>query len=246
MSKALTTTPKGDKPATLKQFDTARRHATEITNLGRRAAHVSVLLGHELNRLKAELGAGHGGDRKSSSQVANLIPWPELVAQQTGLSYDTCQRCMKVATGAKKQLAILTAADVLKKPLSALPAKRQEEVVAAISKATDGMTMAQLMIEFGAWKEPKSKAPPKGGKSPKNDFKGGASNRTTDLDPEAMRELALQNGNTLRDIIQGGSWEYLNDDELAALDAMIDGWKVQTAALIKSREDAAAKGGKAR
>jgi hypothetical protein len=246
MSKALTTittTPQGItiKGEPMKAFDTARKHVANILELGRRAAHTSLLLGHELNRLKVEAGAKHGGDRKSSSQTANLIPWDELVEAQTGLSYDTCQRCMKLAEAAKKHIPLLTAEDVLNKPFSALPEQRQKQVIKTLEKAADGRSMSQMMLDFGAWKEKKAKAPPAGGKSAKNDFKGGAHNRGDDLDPAVLRSTALENMTSIRDMRQGGTWQHLDDDELSAQHNQLEGWLHDIALLIKTRKDAEAR-----
>jgi len=250
MSKALTTitTPQGItiKGEPIKAFDTARKHVANIIEHGRRATHESILLGHELLRLKGELGIKAGRPSEKLPQSAVIIPWADMVEGQTGLSIDTCDRCMKLAEACKKNIPILTQADVLNKPFTALPEARQKEVVKALEKAADGRSMSQMMLDFGAWKEKKAKAPPAGGKSAKNDFKGGAHNRGDDLDPAVLRSTALENMTSIRDMRQGGTWQHLNDDELSAQHNQLEGWLHDIALLIKTRRDAEArvKGGK--
>lgn len=232
-----------EKPELMKEFEPARRHVENIREAGRRASHESILLGHELNRLKLELGV-KAGRPKQLPQSAVIKPWATLVEEQTGLSIDTCDRCMQLAAGAKKHIPILMAGDVLKTPFSALPESRQTEVSKALEKAADGRSMAQMMLDFGVWKEKKSKAPPPGGKSAKNDFKGGASNRVGELDPELMRQTALENGNALRDMIDGDSWRHLLDDELNAWHAMLERAAKAAEEVIKTRQAAELKAGR--
>lgn len=249
-----------ETPALMKEFETARRHVQAIREHGRRAAHESILLGQELNRLKLQLGTKRGGDHKSAeskSQSATLIPWRELVAQETGLSYDTCDRCMTLASAARKHIPVLTAGDVLKSPFHKLPAVRQAEVVKALEKAADGRSMAQMMFDFGAWKEKKKNTPPPGGKSAKNDFKGGASTRYAENEGNdeaemftAMRDLAKEHH--IPDIIamrDGNAWQCLDEDDATHLTNELTKWlellkqhasERQTAAL-KAKSGAAKK-----
>lgn len=223
----------------------------------RRAAHESILLGQELNRLKLELGTKRGGDHKSAESKCSsstLIPWKELVAQETGLSYETCNHCMTLASSAKKFIPVLTAGDVMKSPFHSLPAVRQAEVVKALEKAADGRSMAQMMFDFGAWKEKKKNTPPPGGKSAKNDFKGGAKTRYADgaeddeaVMYEAKRDLAKEHHIpyiiAMRD---GGAWMCLDEADAVILTNVLDQWLTRLKQHATDRQTAVlkAKGGK--
>lgn len=239
-------------------FAPARAHVAELRELGRRANHVSILLGAELNRLKKELGVQRGGDR-AKPQNAALPPWKDIVEAQTGLSIDTCDRLMKLAEAGKKHIPVLTAADVVEKPFAALPEARQVEVKKAIAKVADAGTMHQLMLDFGVIPPPKKvNLPPPGGKSPKNDFKGGADTRAkataeggATAKIEHLRELArdehLHGGAGVISMREGGAWKYLEDADLVALENALQAWAADVGALIKERKEAelrAAKGSK--
>lgn len=221
------------KPAPMKEFDAARKHVENIREFGRRASHESILLGHELNRLKLEVGAKHGGDRKSSSQTANLIRWDDLVAEQTGLSYDTCNRCMQLATAAKKHIPVLTSSDVLKKPFNALPEARQAEVVKALEKAADGRSMTQLMFDFGAWKEKGKHAPPKPTKASAAKRAENAGNET--LTAAQLMEAAKEDRDALHDMRLGAAWKALDTADLADLENLLNAYAADVAAELKTR-----------
>lgn len=231
-------------------FAPARAYVAEIVQLGRRANHLSVLLGHELNRVKKELGERRGGNRsKQSTQPANFAPWEQMVVKETGLSYDTCNRCMKLAEAGKKFIPLLGAEDVISTPFLQLPEARQKEVTKAIQKVVDLQTMTQLMLDFGVAKPKKSNMPPKGGKSAKNEFKGGAANRDQEESDGASYEsrqiLARDehlNGEAgviaMRD---GEAWRCLEDADLAALDNALDLWRTAIAAEANTRKTEAEK-----
>lgn len=227
-----------DAAKPMKEFDTARRHVESIRELGRRAAHTSILLGHELLRLKAELGIKRGGDMKSGSkpQTAVLIPWQQLVEQQTGLSIDTCDRCMQLAQAAKKHIPLLTANDVMKTPFSALPQARQTEVIRTLEKAADGQSMTQLMFQFGAWKEKKKAAPPKATKETAKKRTNNAADEA--LQVENLRTAAKEMVDNLGTYLAafGECKQVLDLDELAAWENAADAIKAAAAAEIKRRK----------
>lgn len=244
MSKIIQSPPKGgstkhEKPALLKEFDAARRHAVAILEHARRAAHESILLGHELNRLKLELGIQRGGDRKSAGikdADANLIPWGDLVFQQTGVSYDTCQRCMHLATAAKKHIPILTSSDVLKTPFNALPAARQTEVVKALEKAADGRSMTQMMFDFGAWKEKKLNHPPKPTKA--SAAKRNANKNDETLQAAELIKLTEEHIETLEQITLAAAFKAADTERLAAMENAVDALKQAIAEELKTRRKA--------
>lgn len=217
----------------LKEFSAARKHVENIREAGRRASHESILLGHELNRLKLEVGAKQGGDRKSSLQTANLIPWDELVEQQTGLSYATCHRCMQLATGAKKHIPILTAGDVLKTPFNALPEARQAEVSKALEKAADGRSMTQMMFDFGVWKEKKLNHPPKPTKASAAKRKANAEDET--LQQQELMKLTEEHIETLEQITLAAAFKAADTERLAAMENAVDALKQAIADELKTR-----------
>ena len=230
-----------DKPAMLKEFDPIRRRVETIRSLGRRVGHESILLGHDLNQLKKQLGTKHGGDhtsKKASLQTANLLPWTELVEQQTGMSYSVCHRCMQLAEAAKKHIPVLTSEDVLKKPLSELPAPRQAEVCKALEKAADGRSMTELMYQFGAWKDKAAKAPPKPTKTSAANRNANAKNET--LTAEQLMEQAKEDITALHDMHIGEAWKHLDTEDLADLENKLIAYMTAVSAELKLR------GGKAK
>ena len=225
----------------MKEFDQARRYVSEIRELGRKAQHMLVLLGFELNKQKAALGERRGGDRKSADQkphVAVFDRWEDIVEQQTGLSVDTCDRWMKIAKGASKSLPILMAKDVIEKPFSALPEARQQEVEKILHKAVDGQTMHSLMLTFGVWKDKAHKSPPKATKQSAANRNANADNQT--LTAEQRMKVAKEDTNTLHDMHTGEAWMSLDDSDLADLENKIKAFGLAVAAELKLRKGAKA------
>lgn len=219
-ARALTLT-KAD-PNQLAEFDTARKHAANIIEHGRRTVHESILFGHELNRLKLELGTKRGGDQKSDKsklQSATLIPWKELVVQQTGQSYDTCNRCMQFALAAKKHIPVLTSKDVLQNPFTALPAARQTEVGKALEKAADGRSMSQMMVDFGAWKDKPKNAPPKPTKASAAKRAANADDATLQMEQLAL--LSEEHIEYIENIIGAEAFDALDSERLAHFENVV-------------------------
>lgn len=232
-SKALTKTD----PSQMKEFETARRHASNIMEHARRTSHESILFGHELNRVKNLLGERRGGDRKTQDQslhVQTLIPWTELVEQQTGIPYASAHRCMQLAAAAKKHIPILTAPDVLKNPFNALPAARQTEVFKVLEKVADGQSMNQLMHSFGAWKDKPRKSPPPPTKESAANRNENANNQT--LTAEQHMEQAKEDINVLADMHLGESWKHLDTEDLADLENKLTAYTAAVAAEHKARK----------
>lgn len=223
------------EPIQMKEFAAARQHVENIREAGRRASHESILLGHELNRLKLELGVKHGGAR-ASTQSAYLKPWRELIVEQTGLSEDTCDRCMKIAKGAAKSIPILMAPDVLKKPFSELPEARQAEVAKILHKAVDGMSMHQMMLSFGAWKDKGLNHPPKATKKSAANRKANAEDET--LSAAQLMEAAKEQRDALHDMHLGEAWKSLDTADLADLDNKLTAYHSAVAEELKARRKA--------
>jgi len=211
--KMISTTPGPDKVGKpLAEFDAARGHVAAIREAGRRASHESLLLGVELNRLKLALGVKRGGDR-ANPQSAGLLPWEKLIEQQTNLSADTCQRCMQLASAAKKHIPILTAGDVLEQPFSELPAARQAQITKALLTAADGRSMTQLMLAFGAWKQKKTNNPPTA-------TTASAAKRTANKHDQTLQlglliELSEEHLRMVQDITLAGAYKAMETGRLA-------------------------------
>jgi hypothetical protein len=88
------------KPSPLSDFAAARKHADTIRSGLRRTVAACVALGLELDALKTRIGAKHGGARSNYF----TLPWKELVAQETGFTYQRCQDFMNAAKEVRKRL----------------------------------------------------------------------------------------------------------------------------------------------
>lgn len=198
-----------------------------------------------------------GGDRRSKPALGQcsdeeapltLSKWLETFAPE--VKRQTAQRFLAVTESVASEYMTIVGPKVAKTidlpTLITTPAKKLDEKLAAkqleLFEWVNGTSQRSWLDRFS----PKRKAPPPGGKSAKNDFKGGAHNRSDDLDPAVLRETALENNNSLRDMRQGCTWQHLHDDELNALHNQLEGWLHDIALLIKTRKDAEAraKGGK--
>lgn len=226
----LTTTT--GAPALMKEFDQARRYVSDIRELGRKAQHLSLLLGFELNKQKAALAVRKGPNKPHGAVYSGT--WEALVTEQTGLSMDTCERWMTIARGASKHLTILTAKDVLEKPFSALPEPRQNEIIKVLHKAVDGQTMHQMMLTFGAWKDKAHKAPPKGTTQSAATRAANAANQT--LTAEQLMKQAKDDCDAVRDMHIGKAWKTLDDAGLADLENILHSYIAEVSAEHKARK----------
>lgn len=226
----LTTTT--GAPALMKEFDQARRYVADIRELGRKAQHLSVLLGFELNKQKAALAVRKGPNKPHGAVYSGT--WEVLVTEQTGLSMDTCDRWMTIAKGAAKSLPILTAKDVLEKPFSALPEPRQNEIIKALHKAVDGQTMHQMMLTFGVWKDKAHKSPPKGTTQSAATRAANAANQT--LTAEQLMQQAKDDRDALHDMHIGEAWKHLDTEDLADLENKLTAYTAAVAAEHKARK----------
>lgn len=155
-------------------WDAARDTAAQLRTMGRLYLRGRTRLGMILAQLKQEhCRVGAGRPKKNSPDSGELIPWNELVQQETGYSRQSADVFIRLfeATKAKlknsKKLAIPSAVkkDALvlfqsENPLS-LTEAQWEIVDQVIASLTDGETEATLMQELGII--PKPKAMPKGG-----------------------------------------------------------------------------------
>lgn len=208
-------------------WEKARGLVDELRSLGRRAGHVTILLGAELLRLKESVGASHGGSRRSSTQNANL-KWTEQCEAETGLSYDTCQRAMALAKAAQSQvpeLLMLNEGEFL-----ALAAPLQQQIMEKLRAISDGKTMSQMWFEFGLCKNGRT-TPPRPGK------KG----TLEDLTLGQRMEAGLAGAETVRLVAEGGLWRALSTEDLAVFDRLLETWRGEIRALLSQRAEAEAK-----
>ena len=152
-------------------WDGIRRTIASVRSAGRAYLFGQAWLGWQLSCLKKEHGTTRGGDRKSISQVGRLIPWPEIVEKESGLSSRTADRFIQLFEAtkaklkrAKKDAPVNKTALILlqsENPL-ALPPEQREALQDVISSLCDGETQASLMRELGV--VPTPAAPPAGPK----------------------------------------------------------------------------------
>lgn len=217
----------------MKEFDQARKHISNVHEHGRRTQHELILLGIELNKQKAALGVKAGRPSGKFPHAAEIKSWDALVVEQTGLSLDTCDRWMKIAKGAQKSIPLLMASDVLEKPFSALPEKRQREIEAVLHKAVDGKTMHEMMNTFGVWKEKKKNAPPKATKESAKKRAENAADET--LSAATLMATAKEQTNALHDHHVGGAWKSLDTADLADLETKMLAYHADVKAELEER-----------
>lgn len=148
-------------------WDAARETAATLRAMGRLYLRGQVRLGMILAGLKKEHGIQRGCFGKNrSAESADLLPWPEIVEQETGYSVRSADVFIRLfeATGAKlktsKKLALpgLAKKDALalfrsENPLT-LTEGQWEKVDDVIASLTDGETQASLMRELGILPKP--------------------------------------------------------------------------------------------
>ncbi len=150
----------GEHPA----FATARRHAEAISGGVKLTVAGCIALGLELNKIKAELGYAHGGNRGASSRNTNL-KWPDLVAQETGFSYDRCNYFAKTAEKVREKiLARKTKATApVRAILQAPPAEWSHDDYLAfadhLGEHFAAETFRGLMLDIGLIAPPEPPAP---------------------------------------------------------------------------------------
>lgn len=172
----MSTTPATVTSSTLRrpEWDAVRETTAAITHHGRLYLRGQVRLGMLLAGLKKAHGITHGGNRKSSAAVPHLIPWKEIVFQETGFSRQTGDEFIRLyeSVVAKlkrtKYLAEIPgpASDalVLFQPENALALTPEQwgMVDQIISTLTTGETQSTLLTELGVVAKPRPMPTPHG------------------------------------------------------------------------------------
>jgi len=139
-----------ERKAEREKWEPVRETLQKVQALGKAFLFGQAWLGWQLSALKAEHGVGKG-----RPGATGYMPWPELVARETGLPRRTADHFIKLfeaaqkkikrlkKTGAKEALAIFANAN----PLS-VPEEQRAELQNIIASVCDGETQASLMQEL--------------------------------------------------------------------------------------------------
>lgn len=146
--------------AQAKQYWQAARVAA-----GQSAAFM-ILMGAELERLFKIHGKSHGGARNGSSFQAESLKWADVVQKQVGCSEAQAWRAREMFKASRKRVPLLNGPELLSTSIADLPVKRQEDMLRAVAKVTDGKTSAEIMRDFGIGKKEQGSAA-KGGNTRK-------------------------------------------------------------------------------
>lgn len=165
------------------EWDAVRETVQQITFAGRMFVRGQVKLGMLLAGLKkahqTNSGGGQGGDRKSTGRICPLIPWAQIVQDETGFSRKSGDEFIRLYDAAKVKLkksktlnlpaGLSNDAIVLFQSENALALTEEQwlGVDELIGTLTSGETQASLMQELGI--VPKPKKMPKGGKGEDED-----------------------------------------------------------------------------
>jgi len=151
----------------LDPWASARAHADNIRG-GLRVTLVSVVaLGLHLRKLREELGYSHGGNRRSRCNSSNLKPWPELVAEKTGWSYERCNHFIKLGTKVKEDALASRSKKTaqIRALLTDLPDRWEqgdyEALASHLTDRFDATDIKGLMLETGLVTEHRPPPPPK-------------------------------------------------------------------------------------
>jgi len=172
-----------------------------------------VMAGLELKALWKAAGVKNGGDRKSDSQIGNLIGHDEICAQ-VGLSKTQAYRLMEMAEAALPRLKKspeLAGLDILATPISSLTPESSSALEGAVRKLTEGRSQQDFFAEMGLYKKP-SKGP------------GGAREAGPEsaVNEDVSRELAIQQAREDFNLAErtlvtaGANFTLLVDQEVAA------------------------------
>lgn len=157
------------------RWDQVRETSEHLRACGRLFLRGQVKLGLMLAALKKEhCQIGAGRPKKNSADSAKLLPWEEIVRQETGYSRRQCDEFIRLAEACKLKLKTAKKLDlpapakknaiVLFQQENALTLTDEQwkDVDLVIGSLTTGETQASLMQELGL--VPKPKAMPSGKK----------------------------------------------------------------------------------
>lgn len=202
-------------PGVAEQFSQARLFHQMARLSAAQSVAFMILCGHELNRLHKELGFERGGARRGAAfQSANVctLKFDELAEQFAGVSRRTAYNYRQMATEARKRIAELSVDELLNTPLNQLPQPRQETLLKAVHKATDGQTAQQLMFDWGLAKG----APGARGRKPGDGGRPSRGHLSVAEQAEIMREAAHRDWVQIHDTLAyyGHSFTRLDDTEI--------------------------------
>lgn len=133
------------EPDWKEKFGTARQYQHMVKMSFAQGAAFMILCGAELHRLKKELGETRGKHGKSN----NVVTFSELANKYAGVTSMTAWRYEQMFQAAKKRVPLLNAEELLNTPLGLLPELKQQKLLEAVNKVTDGYTAQQLMWDWG-------------------------------------------------------------------------------------------------
>ncbi len=185
MSKKSQITVTTDQPRN-PAWDAARETADQIRTAGRLFLRGQVRLGMILAELKKDhCQLGGGRPKKNSADSAELMPWDQLVQQETGYSrrsadifirlFEATKTKIKTSkklalpAPAKKDALVLFQSD----NLLTLTAAQWEKVDEVIASLTDGETQASLMQDLCILPTPKAMPVKKGDKGKQEETTAG-------------------------------------------------------------------------
>jgi hypothetical protein len=141
--------------AELNKLVQSARAAVDVCQASaRRAAMDYVQAGEALREVKQYLGAGHGGDRKSSGQLVHLNEkgWVSLCAEQLGMSYKTADRYIADANAFE---TLTVAAEHIERAGEYLQAVQNGHVRATVALAAleqfQALPEADVQIDPSRW-----------------------------------------------------------------------------------------------
>ena len=198
--------------AVAQQFAKARTFFQAAKVAAAQSVAFMILCGHELNRLHKELGFERG--RPSAEKCANggTIKFEDLAERYAGLPPRTAYRWRELAREARKRIPLLDAEEMLSTPLAMLPEPRQENLLKAVQKATDGKTAQQLMWDWGL----ATGAPHARGRKPGDGGRPNRGNLSVADQAEIMREAAHRDWVQIHEVLAyyGASFTHLDDVEI--------------------------------
>jgi hypothetical protein len=141
------------------------------------SAAFMILAGAELERLHHAHAVKPGQPKKNSPNVGGIL-WGDLVKRELGIGEETARRYRLMFKAAKKRVPMLNAEELLSTPIGELPELRQQNLLAAVRKVTDGATAQQLMFDWNLAKRPQGSG-----------AKGGDTGGTGKVTPELLIEM---------------------------------------------------------
>lgn len=198
-------------------------HAKQYWQSARVAAGQSaafmVLMGAELERLFKSHGKTHGGARKGSSLQPESLKWEDIVKAHVGCSEAQAWRAREMFKASRKRVDLLNGQELLSTSIAEMPVAKQEAMLKAVSKVTDGKSAAELMREFGISKKeqggaakggdtrkPKAAAPAADADESKDETPATPATEADSKIPKDVDPRAWKLNQLLEEALQDGWW----------------------------------------